>query len=258
LVVQVGVGALLLIMGIIGGYTLTSLTAPGRLESSSRMRPEHGGEDAGRSWLRAALANCSRPAPPAASSPAAPPPASLPVAPPADPAAGLNDSTLHHLLGSWSAHVGLNATQQLLLDQQRLRWHLTRHPPARASPPGGHRPRRGILIVAGGENQLANALITVRVLREQLGCSLPIEVGTPCCCCCRHPLTGPEPTWIHTRTTCATQHAPTHPGLSGPPWQGKAAGCHCTLARGHCGVGPPASTAPPPPAGCVFWGEGAA
>lgn len=35
---------------------------------------------------------------------------------------------------------------------------------------------RGILIVAGGQSNLANAAVTVRVLRRHLNCSLPLEI----------------------------------------------------------------------------------
>jgi hypothetical protein len=38
----------------------------------------------------------------------------------------------------------------------------------------GH--RRGVLITAGGRDMLANALITIRILRHHLDCNLPVEV----------------------------------------------------------------------------------
>eukprot|EP00775_Hariotina_reticulata_P003263 gene3263-3541_t len=38
------------------------------------------------------------------------------------------------------------------------------------------KPSRGILIVAGTRHQLANALVTIMVLRQSLNCSLPVEI----------------------------------------------------------------------------------
>jgi len=40
-----------------------------------------------------------------------------------------------------------------------------------------HGKGRGILITAGGRDMLGNAFITIRMLRERLNCTLPIEVS---------------------------------------------------------------------------------
>ncbi|KAI8471635.1 MAG: mannosyltransferase putative-domain-containing protein [Monoraphidium minutum] len=91
----------------------------------------------------------------------------------------------------------LNATQLLALNHARLELYMAESDYARrreafrtqfegADPGGGtgggagarpaHPDARGVLIVAGGAANLANAAVALRVLRRHLNCTLPVEV----------------------------------------------------------------------------------
>jgi hypothetical protein len=107
-----------------------------------------------------------------------PPPRSHPLPYPTP-----NPQLMHLLLDAGSEL--LNGTARLALDKRRLElwmrgagWEQEkRRRQAEAAGPG--RPTRGVLTVAGGRDQLANALISVRVLRHHLKCDYPVEVGRP-------------------------------------------------------------------------------
>jgi hypothetical protein len=98
--------------------------------------------------------------------------------------AGLN-YLLDHVAGS----VHLSHEQRLLFDRARLGHFLDssafddqlaqQRRDAEGRSASSTWRRRGILMVAGGRDMTANALVGVRILREQLGCTLPIEVGAP-------------------------------------------------------------------------------
>ncbi|GBF93630.1 alpha-glycosyltransferase [Raphidocelis subcapitata] len=138
----------------------------------------------------AAAAPAAEPEPAAAAAAAdadadAPPPAAAAAAAAAD--ADGPEATLAALnvaaRAMERAGVQLNASQLLDFNQARLALHMRsegflrrrgafRESLLRAGPAA----RRGILIAAGGPNNLANAAVTVAVLRRHLNCSLPIEV----------------------------------------------------------------------------------
>lgn len=128
--------------------------------------------------------------------PARAPPSAQPA-----PASAFNSSNttftpaqLNKLLDTLALKAELNPGQRLRFDRVRLeeylqspQWRQRRQAQleqlrqrrnSRAGGEAAGNGTRGILIVAGGKDLLANALVSVRVLREALNCSLPIEVGS--------------------------------------------------------------------------------
>jgi len=59
-------------------------------------------------------------------------------------------------------------------DQKVMEVWLSEHKPARG---GGITVKRGIVVPAGGANQMANAFANLYVLRHHLKCKLPITIS---------------------------------------------------------------------------------